>query len=83
MTDLSQGDIFAELKLDQVLLPVNNPEGPVSLHLPDVARLEPSEKTVQSQLNPGDREQCCGSGSGAFLTPGSGIRNRFFPDPGS
>ncbi len=21
--------------------------------------------------------------SGAFLTPGSGIRNRFFPDPGS
>jgi hypothetical protein len=25
-----------------------------------------------------------GSGiSGAFLTPGSGIRNRFFPDPGS
>ncbi len=44
------------------------------------------------------RYQCCGSGSalilliwssdadpgsGAFLTPGSGIRNRFFPDPGS
>jgi hypothetical protein len=35
-------------------------------------------------------KQCCGSGSeirdpgsGAFLTPGSGIRNRFFPDPGS
>ncbi len=29
--------------------------------------------------------QCCGSGSGigCFLTPGSGIRNRFFPDPGS
>jgi hypothetical protein len=22
-------------------------------------------------------------GSGAFLTPGSGIRNRFFPNPGS
>jgi hypothetical protein len=22
-------------------------------------------------------------GSGAFLTPGSGIRNRFFSDPGS
>jgi hypothetical protein len=22
-------------------------------------------------------------GSGAFLTPGSGIRNRFSPDPGS
>jgi hypothetical protein len=22
-------------------------------------------------------------GFGAFLTPGSGIRNRFFPDPGS
>jgi len=22
-------------------------------------------------------------GSGAFWTPGSGIRNRFFPDPGS
>ncbi len=22
-------------------------------------------------------------GSGAFLTPRSGIRNRFFPDPGS
>jgi hypothetical protein len=22
-------------------------------------------------------------GSGAFLTPGFGIRNRFFPDPGS
>ncbi len=22
-------------------------------------------------------------GSGAFLTPGSGIRNRLFPDPGS
>ncbi len=22
-------------------------------------------------------------GAGAFLTPGSGIRNRFFPDPGS
>jgi hypothetical protein len=32
-----------------------------------------------------EREQCCGSGSGAFLTldPGSGIRNRFFSDPGS
>jgi hypothetical protein len=37
-----------------------------------------------------DQKQCCGSGSGirdpgsgAFLTPGSGIRNRFFPDPGS
>jgi hypothetical protein len=35
-------------------------------------------------------EQCCGSGSGiqvlgsgAFLTHGSGIRDRFFPDPGS
>jgi hypothetical protein len=42
MTDLSQGDIFAKLKLDQVLLPVNNPEGPVRLHLPYVARLEPS-----------------------------------------
>ncbi len=30
-------------------------------------------------------KQCCGSGSGigAFLTPGSGIRNRFFPVPGS
>ncbi len=27
--------------------------------------------------------QCCGSGSGAFLAPGSGIRNRFFPEPGS
>ncbi len=27
--------------------------------------------------------QCCGSGSGAFLTPGSGIRNMFFPDLGS
>ncbi len=27
--------------------------------------------------------QCCGSGSGAFLTPGSGIRNRFFPNLGS
>ncbi len=26
-------------------------------------------------------DQCCGSGIGAFLTPGSGIRNRFFPDP--
>jgi hypothetical protein len=24
-----------------------------------------------------------GSGIGAFLTPGSGIQNRFFPDPGS
>jgi hypothetical protein len=24
-----------------------------------------------------------GSGIGAFLTPGSGIRNRFIPDPGS
>jgi hypothetical protein len=22
-------------------------------------------------------------GSGAFLTPGPGLRNRFFPDPGS
>ncbi len=22
-------------------------------------------------------------GSGAFMTPGSGIQNRFFPDPGS
>jgi hypothetical protein len=29
------------------------------------------------------KKQCCGSGSGAFLTPGSGIRNRFFLDPGS
>ena len=27
--------------------------------------------------------QCCGSGSGAFLTPGSGNRNGFFPNPGS
>ncbi len=24
-----------------------------------------------------------GSGIGVFLTPGSGIRNRFIPDPGS
>ena len=24
-----------------------------------------------------------GSGIGCFLTPGSGIRNRFFPDPGT
>jgi hypothetical protein len=24
-----------------------------------------------------------GSGIGCFLTPGSGIRNKFFPDPGS
>jgi hypothetical protein len=31
------------------------------------------------------KNQCCGSGSGMgfFLTPGFGIRNRFFPDPGS
>ncbi len=28
-------------------------------------------------------KQCCGSGYGAFLTPGSGIRKRFFPDTGS
>jgi hypothetical protein len=30
-------------------------------------------------------EQCADPGSGAFLTPGpgSGIRSRFFPDPGS
>ncbi len=29
-------------------------------------------------------KRCCGSGSGAFLTPGSGIRKIvFFPDPGS
>jgi hypothetical protein len=39
-----------------------------------------------------DKNLCCivpvivadpDPGSGAFLTPGSGIRNRFFPDPGS
>jgi hypothetical protein len=31
-----------------------------------------------------EREQCCGSGSGAILTldPESGLRNRFFWDPG-
>jgi hypothetical protein len=27
-------------------------------------------------------QQCCGSGSGAFLPPGSGIRDAFIPDPG-
>ncbi len=27
--------------------------------------------------------QCCGSGSGAFFTPGSRSRIGFFPDPGS
>ncbi len=37
-----------------------------------------------------EKEECAkssvadpGSGIGAFLTPGSGIQNRFFPDPGS
>ncbi len=50
MTDLSQGDIFAKLKLDQVLLPVNNPEGSVCLHLPDVARLEPSGRKKKIPL---------------------------------
>ncbi len=38
------------------------------------------EKTTEKPYVQCDRQlcMCCGSGSGAFLTPGSGIRNRFF-----
>jgi hypothetical protein len=32
--------------------------------------------------NPLVRGSVADPGSGAFLTPGSGIRDRFFPDPG-
>jgi hypothetical protein len=57
-------------------------------------RLEASEKSLR--VAPKKVEKICSlrftvfssvadpdPGSGAFLTPGSGIRNRFFPDPGS
>jgi hypothetical protein len=33
--------------------------------------------------DPGSGAQCCVSGSGAFLNPGSGIRIGFLPDLGS
>ncbi len=35
---------------------------------------------LRTNLNPGVVDP--DPGSGAFLTPGSGIRDRFFPDPG-
>jgi hypothetical protein len=38
---LTKGDIFAELELDEVLLPVDEPEVAVPVVLPDIARLEP------------------------------------------
>ncbi len=37
----------------------------------------------QIRIRPVLRIRIRDPGSGAFLTPGSGIRNRFFPDPGS
>ncbi len=40
------------------------------------------KETWKKSANSKNKNQCCGSGSGAFLTPGSGIRNRLFPDPG-
>ncbi len=47
----------------------------------------PTQLTMSNQNSPWKKTNDCisvsDSGSGAFLTPGSGIRNRFFPDPGS
>jgi hypothetical protein len=42
-----------------------------------ISLIRPPFKCISSSVADTD------PGSGAFLTPGSGIRNRFFPDPGS
>jgi hypothetical protein len=47
-----------------------------NMHLIGVQWMTAAEYRTDSVADPDP-------GSGAFLTPGSGIRNRFFPDPGS
>ena len=39
--DLAEGDVLAQLQLDQVLLPVHDPDSPVLEHLGDVSGAEP------------------------------------------
>jgi hypothetical protein len=52
---------------------------------PDLHKSEKLDPDLHFNRNTEAFKQCCGSGSGigAFLTPGSGIRNRFIQDPGS
>ncbi len=54
----------------------------VSAGVEDTSTL-PNSDTQKDLLMYHRYRQCCGSGIQCFLTPGSGIRNRFFPDPGS
>ncbi len=49
--------------------------GPTTLHV----RLGYADLDLGVEISVADPDP----GSGTFLTPGSGIRNRFFPDPGS
>ncbi len=53
-------------------------------------KVQPGDMVVEGQVQPltalifrATIDAHPDPGSGAFLTPGSGIRNRFFPDPGS
>ena len=46
-----------------------------SNHVPTVIAVNPKLSSLRIRIRD--------PGSGAFLIPGSGIRNRFFPDPGS
>jgi hypothetical protein len=60
-----------------------------TIHALHIATIKPCSQLQENDHRPiyigYNFSQCCGSGSGigCFLTPGSGIRNRFFPDPGS
>ncbi len=61
------------------------PEDTPRLHCESL-RLTASICALMQNLDLAYQSQCCGSGSGIrclFLTPGSGIRNRFIPYPGS
>jgi hypothetical protein len=41
----------------------------------------PEKSADEAEAETTSPGQCCESGSGAFLTPGSRIRNKIFPDP--
>jgi hypothetical protein len=60
----------------------------VHFNLPDAGEYGEDHSSIQnnyvkSVLICSVKSSVADPGSGAFLTPGSGIRNRFFPDPGS
>ena len=74
-------------------LEVEGEDGGQPLHPHPLVRLLPQQETVSREsgqengnvsfLLASVADPDPGSGIGAFLTPGSGIRNRFIPDPGS